>query len=199
MWQALGKYVRRLNEWMSDWWDVGHPRSAPGRFSFQLFNFSSFSAGGWALPPGSHCQAGKRGLAAPNQCTDSHVIICFLTVPCGLILSDTQEEKELSSKKHQEVGTRGWQGKQEYPGKISTAKALQLWFPLKIKWFNLLDVSHFNNCLQPAPSSLAPGLGHPTDILPNSGLSKDSPDGQITARGNQCGPAHTIYIPSGYD
>ena len=191
-----------MNEWVTDETRVT-PRPAPARFSFQLFNFSSFSAGGWALPPGSHCQAGKRGLAAPNQCADSHVIIYFLTVPCGVILSERErkrkKEKELSSKKHQEVGIRGWQGKQEYPGKISTAKALQLWFPLKIKWFNLLHVSHFNNCLQPAPSSLAPGLGHPTDILPNSGLSKDGRDGQTTARGNQCGPAHTIYIPSGYD
>lgn len=58
---------------------------------------------------------------------------------------------------------------------------------------------HFNNCLQSAPSSLALGLRRPTAILPNSGLSKDSPDGETTARGNQCGPAHTLYIPSGYD
>lgn len=198
MWQALGKYVRRLNEWMSDWWDKGHPTASSCTFLFSAVQFLQFLSWGVGLAT-RFPQAGKRGLAAPNQCADSHVIIYFLTVPCGVILSDTQKEKELSSKKHQEVGIRGWQGKQEYPGKISTAKALQLWFPLKIKWFNLLHVSHFNNCLQPAPSSLAPGLGHPTDILPNSGLSKDGPDGQTTARGNQCGPAHTIYIPSGYD
>ena len=113
MWQALGKYLlggEWMNEWMNDEMQVTQ-LSAPACFSFQLFSLSSFSAGGWALPPGSHCQAGKRDLAAPNQCADSHVIIYFLSVPCWVILSDMQEKKELWPKKHQEVGRRGWQRK----------------------------------------------------------------------------------------
>lgn len=59
-------------------------------------------------------------------------------------------------------------------------------------------MSRFNNCLQSAASSLAPGEGQLAVIPLNSRESKDGPEGEATARGDKwaCVAQITLFISS---